>query len=97
MDFSANPAMKYMQYLTPVIFVVFFNSFASGLSCYLVFSNLLNIAQTLITKYWIIDSKKLAAEMEIAKSNPKPKTGFQAKIQEAMKAQQAIAAQQKKK
>jgi YidC/Oxa1 family membrane protein insertase len=94
MDFSANPAMKYMQYLTPVIFVVFFNSFASGLSCYLVFSNLLNIAQTLITKHLVIDSKKLAAEMEIAKNNPKPKTGFQAKIQEAMRAQQEIAKQQ---
>jgi YidC/Oxa1 family membrane protein insertase len=95
MDFSANPAMKYMQYLTPVIFVVFFNSFASGLSCYLVFSNLLNILQTLITKAWVIDSKKLAAEMEIAKNNPKPKTGFQAKMEEIMRAQEA--AKQKKK
>ena len=40
MDFSMNPAMKWMQYLMPFMFLFFFNNFAAGLTCYLLFSNL---------------------------------------------------------
>ena len=61
MDMGAmanNPMMKYMQYLMPVMFLFFFNNFASGLSCYLFFSNVLNIGQNVITKEVIIDKKK---------------------------------------
>lgn len=32
---NSNPALKYMQYLMPVMFLVFFNSYASGLTLYL--------------------------------------------------------------
>jgi len=39
MDMSANPAMKYVQYLMPVMFFGFFNNYASGLTCYMFFSN----------------------------------------------------------
>jgi len=46
MDMTANPAMKYMQYAMPLMFLVFFNNYASGLTCYMFFSNLLNITQT---------------------------------------------------
>ncbi len=93
MDFSANPAMKYMQYITPVIFLGIFNSNAAGLACYLAFSNILNIGQTLITKAFV-DKDAMAAEMEHNKNNPKPKSGWQAKIQEAMAAQQELQKQQ---
>ncbi|MEM9822513.1 MAG: membrane protein insertase YidC, partial [Bacteroidota bacterium] len=34
MDMSVNPMMKYMQYFMPIMFLFFFNNFASGLSCY---------------------------------------------------------------
>ncbi len=93
MDFSANPAMKYMQYITPVIFLGIFNSNAAGLACYLAFSNILNIAQTLLTKHFV-DKDAMAAEMEHTKNNPKPKTGWQAKMQEVMAAQQELQKQQ---
>ncbi len=97
MDFSANPAMKYMQYVTPVIFVVFFNNFAAGLACYLVFSNLLNIVQTLVTKNYLINMTKLAASMEAEKNNPTKKSGgFQGRLENIMKQQQALQAKQKK-
>ena len=91
MDFSANPAMKWLQYLMPVVFLVFFNGFASGLSCYLCFSNILNIGQTLITKNYIIDQNKLSAELDAYKSKPqKKKTGFQARLESVMAEQQRI-------
>ncbi len=85
--------MKWMQYLMPVFFLFFFNNFASGLTCYLVFSNVLNIAQTLITKHWIIDHEKIKVKLEENRNKPKKKGGFQSRLEEAMKQQQSIAAQ----
>ncbi len=85
--------MKYMQFLMPVFFLFFFNSFASGLTCYLVFSNIFNIAQTLITKNVIIDHDKIKRELEAHKKKPKKKGGFGSRMEEALKQQQALAAQ----
>ncbi len=85
--------MKWMQYLMPVFFLFFFNNFASGLTCYLVFSNVLNIAQTLITKHWIIDHEKIKVKLEANRNKPKKKGGFQSRLEDAMKQQQAMAAQ----
>ena len=44
MGTSQNQAMKYMQYIMPVFFIVFFNSYASGLNVYMFFSNLFTIS-----------------------------------------------------
>jgi len=90
MDMSAmgNPMMKYMQYFMPVMFLFFFNNFASGLTCYLLFSNVTNIAQTLITKNYIIDQEKILQELEAYKKKPKKKGGFQARLEAALKEQQ---------
>lgn len=85
--------MKYMQFAMPVFFLFFFNNFASGLTCYLVFSNIFNIAQTLITKNLIIDHDKIKQQLEEKRKKPKKKSGFSARIEEAMKQQQALAAQ----
>ncbi|MBL7792050.1 MAG: membrane protein insertase YidC, partial [Saprospiraceae bacterium] len=100
MDFSSQPAMKYMQYIMPILFLGFFNSFASGLTCYLLFSNLLNIGQTLITKNFLINEDKIRLMLEENKKKPKKKTGFQARLETAMKEQQRLQAakeQEKKK
>lgn len=93
MDFSANPALKYMQYIMPVMFMGFFNGYASGLTAYLLFSNVINIGQTLVTKHLIIDEKKIMREMEAFRKKPKKQKGFSARLQEAMKDQQRIAAE----
>ena len=92
MDLTANPAMKYMQYLMPVMFLFFFNSFAAGLTCYLLFSNLFNIGQTIITKNYIIDKDKIEAELSANKKKPKKKGGFGDKLQKALREQQEAAA-----
>jgi len=93
MDMSANPTMKYVQYFMPITFLVFFNQYASGLTCYMFFSNLFNILQTLITKKFVFDDDKIRTELEKQKSEnlKKPKKkGFQSRIEEAMKKQQEI-------
>ena len=92
MDMSANPAMKYVQYFMPVGFLVFFNSYASALTCYMFFSNLINISQTIVTKKFVFDDEKIRGELMKNKSKPKKKSGFQSRLEQAMKQQQEIAA-----
>jgi YidC/Oxa1 family membrane protein insertase len=88
MDFSANPAMKYMQFLMPVIFWFMFNKTAAGLTAYMFFSNLLNIAQTLIGKYYLFDQDKIRVELERNKSKPRKKGGFRDRLETMMQEQQ---------
>lgn len=94
---NAMPAMKYMQYAMPLMFVLFFNSYASGLTCYLLFSNLLNIGQTLVTKNYLIDNEKIQAELDAAKKKPKKKGGFQERLQKALQEQQRLAEERNRK
>jgi YidC/Oxa1 family membrane protein insertase len=97
MDYSAQPMMKYFQYIMPVLFLGFFNSFASGLTAYLFFSNTFNIFQTIITKNFLIDEDKLRAKMEKNKAKPKKTTGFSARLQNALKEQQKQQGKKEKK
>lgn len=89
--------MKYMQYTMPVFFMFFFNNFASGLTLYLCFSNILNIGQTLVTKEFLIDKEKIKAQLEINKAKPKKTTGFRARLDQAMKEQQRVQDEKAKK
>jgi YidC/Oxa1 family membrane protein insertase len=88
MTTAANPMLKYMQYITPVMFIFFFNSYASGLTCYLFFSTLTNILQTVGTKEFVFDDKKIMAQLEKNKSKPKKKSSFAQRLEVAMKEQQ---------
>lgn len=97
MSAMSNPAMQYMQYFMPIMFVFFFNNFASGLTAYLFFSNMTNILQTLITKNFIISKSKIEQELEDHKKKPKKKGSFQQRLEEAMKQQQAAQAEREKK
>lgn len=84
--------MKYMQFAFPVLFFFALNSWAAGLTAYMLFSNLLNIAQTFITKNILINKDKLRAELlekkENYKEQPDKKKGFMAKYQELLAEQQ---------
>ena len=93
MDFSGQPAaMKYMQYVMPIMFMGFFNSYASGLTAYLLFSNVFNIGQTLITKNFIIDQDKIKLELEENKKKPKKKSGFASRMEAMLEEQKKKAA-----
>ncbi len=96
MGTSQNQAMKYMQYIMPVFFIVFFNSYASGLNVYMFFSNLFTILQTTITKRFFIDEEKIRAKLELQKDKPKKKSKFTQRLEDAMKQQQELAEKKKK-
>lgn len=89
------PGMKYMMYLMPLMFLVFFNQYASGLTYYYLISTLFTIIQTLLFRQFI-NEEKLLAKLEENKKKTKKKSGFMARLEEAQKKQQQIARQQAK-
>ncbi len=95
-DYSSQPAMKYVQYITPVMFMFFFNSYAAGLSLYMLFSNVLNILQTIVTKNFVINHEKIRETLMKNKSKPKKKSGFRATLEKAVAQQQALKEEQEK-
>lgn len=82
--------MKYMQYLMPVMFLFFFNSYAAGLTVYMLFSNVFNIAQTIITKNFVINHDKVAAKLDENRKKPKKAGGFGERLQKALEEQQKV-------
>ena len=90
--------MKYMIYFSPLLMLVFFNNYASGLSLYYFISNLISIGIMLVIKNYIIDEEKVLAKIEVSKSKPKKQNKFQKKMAEMMEqAEQQKQAQQKRK
>jgi len=80
------PGMK-MMYMMPLMFLVFFNQYASGLTYYYFISTLMTIVQTLIFRY-TINEDKLLAKLEANKRKPMKKSGFMKRLEEAQRAQQ---------
>ncbi len=95
---QANPSMKYIQYIMPLMFLFVLNSYASGLTAYMLVSNSLNIAQTFITKKFVIDDEKVRAA--VLKNKERTKKGrfatFQERLAKAIEEQQRLQEQQKK-
>lgn len=82
------PGMKVMMYLMPVMFLGFFNSFASGLSYYYFLANIFTFLQMFYFR-WTIDEDKIHAQIQENKKKPVKKSGFQARL-EAMAKQQGV-------
>jgi YidC/Oxa1 family membrane protein insertase len=72
--------MKYMIYFSPLLMLVFFNNYASGLSLYYFISNLISIGIMLVIKNYIIDEEKVLAKIQVSKSKPKKQNRFQKKM-----------------
>lgn len=68
-DQPGGSMMKWMMYLMPVMFMVWFNNYAAGLSYYYFISTLITIIQTYAIRA-TVDEKKLLAELH-AKRNSK--------------------------
>lgn len=81
------PGMKAMMYMMPLMFLVFFNQYASGLTYYYFISTLITIVQTLIFRY-TINEDKLLAKLEANKKKPMKKSGFMKRLEEAQRTQQ---------
>ncbi|MCL3849690.1 membrane protein insertase YidC [Parabacteroides sp. GYB001] len=88
------PGMKAMMYMMPVMMLVFFNQYASGLTYYYFVSTLFTIVQTLVFRY-TINEDKLLAKLEANKKKPQKKSGFMKRLEEAQRAQQEQLKKQK--
>ena len=81
--------MKVMIYVSPVMMLIFFNSYGSGLSLYNFISNLITIGIMLVIKKYFIDSEKIHAQIQENKSKPKTESKFQKKMREMMEQAEA--------
>lgn len=78
------PNMKFIMYLSPLMMLVFFNNYASGLSLYYFVSNLITIFIMLAIKNFILDEDKIHAQIQENKKKPKKENKFQKKMREMM-------------
>ncbi len=90
--------MKIMIYVSPLMMLIFFNSYGAGLSLYNFISNLITIGIMFVIKNYIVDSDKIHAKIQENKlREPKKPSKFQQRLQEVMEQQEAAKAQNKKK
>jgi YidC/Oxa1 family membrane protein insertase len=90
--------MKYMIYISPLMMLIFFNSYGAGLSLYNFMSNLITIGIMFVIKNHIVDPDKIHAQIQENKlKEPKKPGKFQQKLQEAMEQAEAQKAKDKKK
>ena len=90
------PAMKWMMYLMPIMFLFFFNDYASGLTYYYLVSTLLTLLQTLIFRLSIND-EKILHKLNTYKPKERKKSGFMARLEQMQKEQMAKQREQIKK
>jgi len=80
------PGMKLMMYLMPIMFLFFFNSYASGLSYYYFISLLITIIQTYAIKA-SVNEEALLKQLNENKKKPQKKSGFMARLEKMQKEQ----------
>jgi YidC/Oxa1 family membrane protein insertase len=89
---GATGQMKYIGYITPVIFLGALNSYPSGLNYYYFLANLFTFAQQYLIRY-MVDDKKIHAQIQENKKKPEAKkktSGFQARMEEMMRQKQQL-------
>jgi YidC/Oxa1 family membrane protein insertase len=90
--------MKIMIYISPIMMLIFFNSYGAGLSLYNFMSNLITIGIMVVIKKYVVDEKKIHAQIEVNRTKEPKKLGkFQQKLQDVMKEAEAQKAAQAKK
>ncbi len=81
--------MKIMIYISPVMMLLFFNMYGSGLSLYNFISNVITIGIMIVIKKYVVDEKKIHARIEENKLKPKTQSKFQRKMAEMMEQAEA--------
>lgn len=92
---NTMPGMKWMMYLMPLFFLIFFNNYAAGLSYYYFLSLLITIVQTYAIRYFVKEEDVRKTMAENAKK-PKKKSGFVARLEEMQRKQQQMLREQQK-
>jgi YidC/Oxa1 family membrane protein insertase len=94
---GATGQMKYIGYITPVIFLGALNSYPAGLNYYYFLANMMTFAQQYIIRL-MVDDKKIHAQIQDNKKKPEVKKksgGFQSRMEEAMRQRQQLPAKKK--
>ncbi|MBD5244744.1 MAG: membrane protein insertase YidC [Bacteroides sp.] len=86
---NSMPGMKWMMYLMPLMFLVFFNNYAAGLSYYYFLSLLITIAQTYVFRK-VVNEEKVRAMMRENAKKPRKKSAWMQRLEEAQRQQQAM-------
>ena len=91
--------MKFMSvWLMPIMMLFICNNLSSGLSYYYLLSNLITMLQTWFVRKYMVDEKKIHAELAASAGKPRKKSKWQQRLEEAQRMQQqALREQQKKK
>ena len=79
--------MQIIQYLMPIMLLVWFNNYASGLSYYYFVSNLLIFGQQWSIKKFFINEGKLRAKIDATKAKGGKQSRFSKKMNDMMEAQ----------
>ncbi len=89
---GATGQMKYIGYITPIIFFGVLNSYPAGLNYYYFLANMLTFAQQYLIRLFVND-EKIHAKIQENKKKPvaegKKKSGFQKRMDDYMRNQQA--------
>lgn len=92
------PAMKWMMYLMPIMFIFVLNNYAAGLNYYYFISTLISIITMVILKRTIKDDKILQRlEANKKETVQVKKSGFMARMEAMQREQERIKQEQSKK
>lgn len=89
--------MKIMIWVSPLMMLIFFNNYGSGLSLYNFISNLITIAIMIVIKKYVVDEQKIHAQIQENKLKPRKQSKFQQRMQELMEQAEAEKARKGKK
>ena len=81
------PGMKTMMYIMPVMFLGWFNNYASGLSYYYLLANLITFGQMFLIRK-TINEEKIYKKLQENKKKPKKQSGFQKRLEDAARKRQ---------
>ncbi|PKP19814.1 MAG: membrane protein insertase YidC [Bacteroidetes bacterium HGW-Bacteroidetes-21] len=80
----AMPGMKVMMYMMPVMFLFFFNNYASGLSYYYLLANLITFGQMYIFRK-VVNDEALLEKLNENKKKVVKKSSFQERLEKMAK------------
>ncbi|PTS95429.1 membrane protein insertase YidC, partial [Pedobacter sp. HMWF019] len=92
---GATGQMKYIGYIMPIIFLGVLNDYPSGLNYYYFLANMLTFGQQFLIKKMVNDEKihAILKENKTKPQEPKKKSKFQSRLDDYMRQQQQIKAQ----
>ena len=89
--------MKFMSvWLMPLMMLFICNNLSSGLSYYYLLSNLITMFQTWFVRRFMVDEKKIHAQLAASAGKPLPKSKWQLRLEEAQRMQQQALKEQQK-